>query len=317
MEGKILKLIYPQLYYNIVVCSDAVLRHLWCTFLRLLQKFRSWPFTKPEKDVVESHRSSSKSRSLHPANMSDKPKVYQGVRVKTTVKELLQRQRAREADFKKTKPTFQSRADMQKLCGTTFPITPPTGHCVDTTVQAADALFHADAAYSNQTQESVFDHRQFLDVVLPGDSYSSCPPPPPSLALPWSHGHLSSDADYYSHVMAPPSPPDSLKLPSPVDHNSYSPQDSFSSSSSSCYNSPTRMDSSYHGFTQEHYHYQHCNLQDCYCLSHCWPGQQDGFSAPEYAPYYSPTDYSYTYPVEDTYFKRDLPISSEMCYNVL
>lgn len=34
---------------------------------------------------------------------ADKPRVYQGVRVKTTVKELLQRHRAREANSKKVK----------------------------------------------------------------------------------------------------------------------------------------------------------------------------------------------------------------------
>lgn len=115
---------------------------------------------------------------------------------------------------------------------------------------------------------------------------------------------------------APPSPSDSLNLPSPGDHNSYSPQESFSSSSS-CYNSPSRIDSSYHGFAPEHYHYQHCNPQHCYCLSHCWPGAQESFPAAEYAPYYGPTDYAYPTPVEDNYFKRELPIISEMCYNVL
>lgn len=38
-----------------------------------------------------------------PINPADKPRVYQGVRVKTTVKELLQRHRAREANRKKVK----------------------------------------------------------------------------------------------------------------------------------------------------------------------------------------------------------------------
>ncbi|KAG8002277.1 hypothetical protein GBF38_012718, partial [Nibea albiflora] len=151
---------------------------------------------------------------------ADKPRVYQGVRVKTTVKELLQRHRAREANSKKVKT-------------------------------------------------------------------------------------------------APCSSPESLKFCNPVDPNSYSPQDSFSSSSSSCYDSPIRMESGYHGFVSEHFHSQHCNLQDCYCLPHCWPGQQENFPASEYAPYYTPTDYPYACPVEENYFKRDLQMSSDMCYNVL
>uniref|UniRef100_UPI003AAD24EF colorectal cancer associated 2 n=1 Tax=Centroberyx gerrardi TaxID=166262 RepID=UPI003AAD24EF len=271
-------------------------------------------------------------------SVGNKPRVYQGVRVKTTVKELLQRQRAREADSKKVKTISQTCMDIQDLCASTFPgrymDATAAGHVADTSGGGARALqlraasFPVlDGACGIQMQESAFNdnQQQFVDVMLPGNgysnndngnSYSASLLPLPSFPLPWSHG-LSSDADYYGHGMAPSSPPDSLKLSSPVDHNSYSPQDSFSSSSSSCYNSPTRMESSYHNFTPEHYHYQHCNLHDCYCLPHCWPAQQESFPAPDYAPYYGPTDYPYACPVEENYFKRDFPMGSEMCYNVL
>ncbi|XP_042270374.1 colorectal cancer associated 2, partial [Thunnus maccoyii] len=280
--------------------------------------------------------------SLH----TDKPRVYQGVRVKTTVKELLQRHRAREANSKKVKTISQACLELQDLCASTFPSRyvdpPPAVPQADTSgysarvLQPCAATFPVlDSSCSIQMQESTFNdsQQQFGDMMLPGNGYSvnsnstvggggggggysASLPPLPSFPLPWCHG-LSSDADYYDYGMAPCSPPESLKLCSPVDHNSYSPQDSFSSSSSSCYDSPTRMESSYHGFTSEHYHYQHCNLQDCYCLPHCWPGQQESFSVPEYAPYYPPTDHPYACPVEENYFKRDLPMSSEMCYNVL
>ncbi|CAJ1066004.1 colorectal cancer-associated protein 2 [Xyrichtys novacula] len=179
-------------------------------------------------------------------------------------------------------------------------------------------------------QESAFDdiQQQFGDMMLPSNGYSDSStgsgcgytaslPSRPTLPVPWSHG-LSSDADFYSQEIASCSSPELLKLCNPIDPNSYSPQDSFSSSPDSCYDSPTRMESSYHsGFTSEHYHFQNCNLQDCYCPSHCWPGQQESFCAPEYAPYYNPTDYPYAYPVEENYFKRDYQMSSEMCYNVL
>nr|XP_019950519.1 PREDICTED: putative uncharacterized protein DDB_G0282499 [Paralichthys olivaceus] len=148
-----------------------------------------------------------------------------------------------------------------------------------------------------------------------GGGYNTSLPPSHSLSLQWHYG-LSPEGEYYGHELAPSSPPESRKLCSPVDHNSYSPQDSFSSSSSSCYDSPTRMESSHHGFASEHYHYQHCNLQNCYCLPHCWPGQQESFSAPEYMPYYNPTDYPYPCTVEENYFMRDMQIP-EMCYNVL
>ncbi|XP_034403939.1 colorectal cancer-associated protein 2 [Cyclopterus lumpus] len=168
--------------------------------------------------------------------------------------------------------------------------------------------------------------QQFGDMALPGNGYTgghnnhnnhnnhnpggpgytACLPP-----LPCFQG-LSSDADYYGPGMVPCSSPELLTLCNPADHSSYSPQDSFSSSSSSCYDSPTRMESSYPGgLPSEHFHYQHCGLQDC------WPGQQESFSAPEYAPYFPPTDYAYACPVEGDYFRRDSQMSFEMCYNVL
>ncbi|KAL7401118.1 hypothetical protein ABVT39_023226 [Epinephelus coioides] len=278
--------------------------------------------------------------------MSDKPRVYQGVRVKTTVKELLQRHRAREANSKKVKTIYQACSNLQDLSSfqSRYVDPPPTAAPVDASscgaraFQLRTAQFPVpDSSCNNLMQQSTFNdiQEQFGDMVLPGNGYSGSNnnnnnnnshhspdsgynaflPPHPTFQLPWCPG-LSSDADYYGPGMAPCSPPESLKLCNPMDHNSYSPQDSFSSSSSSCYDSPTRMESSYHSFPSEHYHYQHCNLQDCYCLSHCWPGQQESFSAPEYAPYYNPTDYPYTCPAEENYYKRDL-MSSEMCYNIL
>lgn len=102
----------------------------------------------------------------------------------------------------------------------------------------------------------------------------------------------------------------------PVDPNGYSPQDSYSSSSSSCYNSPSRMESGPSGFINECLHSQHCTPQNCYCLPICWPLQQESYPVFEYASDYTQTDYSFG-PVEENYCKRDYHMSSEMCYNVL
>ncbi|XP_026234482.1 colorectal cancer-associated protein 2 isoform X2 [Anabas testudineus] len=282
--------------------------------------------------------------------MSDTPRVYQGVRVKTTVKELLQRHRAREANNKKVKTISQAGTELQDFCVSAFPsryVDPhPAVPAADASGGGARALQlrtapFPDSSCAMQMQGGTLNdsQQQFGDMMLTssgysgnnssssivggggggggGGGYSASLPPPPTYPLPWCHG-LSSDADYYGHEMVSCSSPESLKLCSPMDHNSYSPQDSFSSSSSSsCYDSPTRMESSYHSFSSEHYHYQHCSVQDSYCLPHCWPGQQESFSVPEYAPYYNTTDYPYACPVEENYFKRDFQMSSEMCYNVL
>lgn len=198
----------------------------------------------------------------------------------------------------------------------------------------------SDAAYSVQLQGSNVYKHQYVDGIMPpangyGSDIGSCGgastilPPSTFPALPGCQGQLSPEADYYSG-MAASSSPDSLNFSSPVDHNSYSPLHSSysSSSSSSCYDSPTRVDPGFHGFhAMDHCHYQHCTFPDCYCQlqPHCWPAQQESFyAAAEYASYYGPTtaatttDYSCAYPVEDNYFKRDLPImSSDMCYNIL
>ncbi|XP_057695747.1 colorectal cancer associated 2 [Corythoichthys intestinalis] len=148
-----------------------------------------------------------------------------------------------------------------------------------------------------------------------GGSYGS--QPPPSFPTSWSHD-LASDSDNYGHGLAPSSSPESLKLCSPLDHNSYSPQDSFSSSSaSSCYDSPTRMECNFISHASENYHNQHCTLQDCYYPPQCWANPQESFCSPEYSPYNCPTDYAYPCLVEENRLKSNFAMSTEMCYNVL
>ncbi|KAM9812528.1 colorectal cancer associated 2 [Syngnathus typhle] len=273
--------------------------------------------------------------------MSDKPRVYQGVRVKTTVKELLQRHRAREANCKKVKTLSQHCVDLQALCASPLPssyvdatatsIVDP-GTCSSTAVQLRPASFTVpDNGCSIQARGNSFtcSQQSFGDTIMSPDCYNgsnmindsdgcynSSLPLPPSLPLHWSHG-FALDSDNYGPGLAPCSPPESVKLRSPVDHNSYSPQDSFSSSSSSCYDSPTRKECNFISYSSEHYHNQHCTLQDCYCLPQCWADPQESFCATEYSPYFPSTDYAYPCLTEENYFKSNIAMSTEMCYNVL
>ncbi|XP_030601220.1 colorectal cancer associated 2 isoform X2 [Archocentrus centrarchus] len=272
--------------------------------------------------------------SLH----SDKLKVYQGVRVKTTVKELLQRHREREANTKKLNAIHQACLELQELPAATFPsrhvAPPPAIHpsednsCGVLALQLRTTMSFPlpDSACNIQTQESVYNsiqvqQQQFGDVMLPSNGYSGTAydtplPPLPTSPQPWRHG-LSSDVDYYGQGIAPCSSLESLTFCNPMDPNSYSPQDSFSSSSSSCYNSPTRMEASYHGLSPEQYHYQHSAPQDYYALSHCWSAQQESSPTPEYAPYFPPTDYPHACPVEDNCFRKDFPLNYDVCYSAL
>ncbi|CAB1347790.1 unnamed protein product [Coregonus sp. 'balchen'] len=159
----------------------------------------------------------------------------------------------------------------------------------------SNCIFQPQAITDSNVQMESFDNQQLISMMMPNEIYSSgIPYPATSTKLLCQENH-SPNMGYYGHGMSPSSPSGSLNMPSPVDYNSYSPQESYSSS---CYNSPTRLDSSY-GFVPELYHYQNCNLQA-------------SVSTPEYAPY-GTTDYVYASPAEDSYFRRDMS-SSEMCY---
>lgn len=122
-------------------------------------------------------------------------------------------------------------------------------------------------------------------------------------------GWGSSDPAVHLHIcfQAGCSSLEALRFCSPVEPSCCSPQDSFSSSSSSCYSSPARMEGGY-----ERVQLPPCSPQDCYCLSPCWPAQQEAFCVQDYAPYYAPSEYPSACPWEENYFR-----SSEMCYNAL
>ncbi|XP_060799734.1 colorectal cancer associated 2 isoform X2 [Neoarius graeffei] len=237
--------------------------------------------------------------------MSDKPKVYQGVRVKTTVKELLQKRRALQAaESRKTQATIH------EICST--PVT--AGH-VDIVCgnSAQDAYFQPRqfAESVHMTMEDMFDDQLLMNMIPTenfGPSATVCAPAPAQ----WPHGYYPSCTDYYTNSLDSSSPTHSFGLPSPTDYNSYTPPESHSSSSS-CYSSPTHMDMS-SSFTSENYHYQHCTLQHCFCLSH-WPSLQDGaMHVADYTtPHYSASDCFYQALGEEAYCRKDSS-SSELCY---
>ncbi|XP_055082071.1 colorectal cancer associated 2 [Periophthalmus magnuspinnatus] len=262
--------------------------------------------------------------------MSDKSKVYPGVRVKTTVRELLQRHRAREANRTHAKPLVsQACLDLQELSASLYPTAPaPVSDLSSLQVSYPASYSVSESLSSSQTQDlntynNNFQH-QLWDAVLPGNSgpgnhlhphiYQHQQNPPqhhsgqhqPGLPPSWNQA-LSSDADYYGPGMTSCSPADSLKMCSPEDHSGYSPHNSFSSSSStsssSCYDSPSRLESSF--CSPEPYLYtQHYLSQDSYNVAHLCMGQQESFTS-EYAPCYTSMDYVYPC-TDESFYKRDL-----------
>ncbi|XP_051535639.1 colorectal cancer associated 2 isoform X2 [Myxocyprinus asiaticus] len=233
--------------------------------------------------------------------MSDKPKVYQGVRVKTTVKELLQKHRAMQTQTTETKSQAMTGRD---VC----PATWNTHHDLFLARQATEPYFQTSPYTDNGNiqMENAYDHQQMMNM-MPHETFSGgnivC-----STSSQWSDGYPPSNTDIYGASLDSSSALDSSNLPSPNDYNSYSLPQSHSSSSS-CYSSPTRMDLS-SSFSPENYHYQHCNPQHCFCLSH-WPNLQDDMLSSENAPYGS-SDCLYSYE-DDNYFRRNTS-NSDMCY---
>ncbi|XP_015192854.2 colorectal cancer associated 2, partial [Lepisosteus oculatus] len=242
-------------------------------------------------------------------HFTDKPKVYQGVRVKTTVKELLQQRRALQAA---TKAATNHNAQYPEACSTSFPApyfdySPASSVAENNHFQFRQ---YTDNICYDQMIPSAYENQQLIDMILQSDNFTSNVLPPASSTQHAPSGTFHPGSDLYSLGMAPSSPCDSSNLPSPVDYSGYSPPQCYSSSSS-CYSSPTRMDSVYSSIPEDH-HYQHCSLQYCYCLSH-FSGSYDNTRNPEYVPY-PPSDCLYPSPVtEENYIRRDLA-SLDMCY---
>ncbi|XP_036415832.1 colorectal cancer-associated protein 2 [Colossoma macropomum] len=232
--------------------------------------------------------------------MSDKPKVYQGVRVKTTVKELLQKRRALQAAESRKPHALPSPdacpAPLPAAHGDAFPAS-----------SAPDAYFQPRHFANNGhvSMEDTFD-QHFLMSVMPSEGLNASSSTMCSPAA-WMDGYIPACTDYYSNTLASSSPTHSFNLPSPADYNSYSPPESHSSSSS-CYSSPSRLDLS-SSFAPESCHYQHCDLQRGFCH---WPALQDAGTASEYSAY-SSSDCFYPTFGDDFYFRRESS-SAELCY---
>ncbi|XP_072547900.1 colorectal cancer associated 2, partial [Salminus brasiliensis] len=229
----------------------------------------------------------------------DKPKVYQGVRVKTTVKELLQKRRALQAAESRKSQAVPSPdsclATLPAAHGDAFPAS-----------SAPDTYFQPRQFVDNGhiSMEDAFDH-QFLMNVMPSEGLNAsstvCSP------AAWMDGYIPACTEYYNNTLAPSSPTHSFNLSSSVDYCSYSPPESHSSSSS-CYSSPSRLDLR-SSFAPESCHYQqHCDLQHYY--SH-WPALHDAGTASEYTAY-SSSDCFYPSFGEDLYCRRES--SAELCY---
>ncbi|XP_066564769.1 colorectal cancer associated 2 isoform X2 [Amia ocellicauda] len=201
-------------------------------------------------------------------------------------------------------------SQIQEACSTTLPV--PYYDCGPTTALADNNHFQQRHYQDNvcydqiQMPPNAFDNQQFIDMILQNENFTNTPLPPAFCAQQGSLEPFHQGFDYYSPGMAPSSPSDSSNLPSPADYNSYSPPECYSSSSS-CYGSPTRMDSRYSAMTED-YHHQHCSLQYCYCSE-----VPDHLGYPQYTQC-ATTDCLYPSAVgEQGYFRTEFA-TLDMCY---
>ncbi|XP_061775343.1 colorectal cancer associated 2 [Nerophis ophidion] len=275
--------------------------------------------------------------------MADKVRVYQGVRVKTTVKQLLQRHRARLATRKRVRKMSETCLDLQTLSASTLPnvameappMNPPApcGAAAHLRSPASSCLDNASSSQqpfaevvmfnnnnNNNNNKYYYYNNYYYNYYNNNDT---CLPAFP----PWS---LAADHEDLVHEMGSCSSPESLKLCSPADSLS-------SSSPSSCYDSPPRMDNNYSGFMSEQPDLHHASWLPCdtsclphntSCLPHttsCLPHTTSWLPhntsclplttscLPDYSSYYPNTDSSYCVQREENCYK----INTDMSYNVL
>ncbi|XP_028666124.1 colorectal cancer associated 2 [Erpetoichthys calabaricus] len=243
--------------------------------------------------------------------MSEKPKVYQGVRVKTTVKELLQQRRALQAAAKATVTSQSSNAPFPDTSATSFaapyytpaPVNVPETNCF-TPMQITDSFFYeqvVSAAFDNQPVADIFSTcEHFIDQASPVAGFQHT-----------SLGNLQQGPDYCSG-MESSSSSNSSNVSSPADYSSCSPPQCYASFSSA-YASPAHFSPRAYAPVHEDCHYQPCELPYRYCLSQV-QSPQDNLRLPEYMSYPS-SDCAYsTSMVEDSFFMREMT-SWDMCFS--
>ncbi|RXM34247.1 hypothetical protein EOD39_14277 [Acipenser ruthenus] len=171
----------------------------------------------------------------------NKTKVYQGVRVKTTVKELLQQRRALQAAERATQIYQSTDNSVQFPSHTSFAAPYYTAPANTAETNCFQPGQYTDNFSYEQMVSNALENQQIMDMLMEPDNYTASALYPMPIAQHGSYGNYQQGADHYNSAMAPSSISDSSNVSSPVDYSSYSPPQSYSSASSS-YGSPTHVD---------------------------------------------------------------------------
>ncbi|XP_043849619.1 colorectal cancer-associated protein 2 [Dromiciops gliroides] len=253
----------------------------------------------------------------------EKPKVYQGVRVKITVKELLQQRRAHQA----TSGGTLSRNSGVQFSEAVLPSS--AAPCFEPEpISAAPNYFQPrqfSSCMSCEENPSCLD--QVLESYLPAEtlldhSLSSTQGIPPCFP-----DSFQATPFCFNQSLAPGSPSDSSTLSSPLEY-SYSPPQQPSLAPVT-YNSPSSLDTRNCGYPSEEYSYHHfhshpqyscCTSSSsssvCYCTS-CETDHLDTIKVSEYFSYPDTDciDYSHSLPtaMTDDFYRREA--DCDICYS--
>uniref|UniRef100_A0ABI7XQI8 OCA domain-containing protein n=1 Tax=Felis catus TaxID=9685 RepID=A0ABI7XQI8_FELCA len=250
----------------------------------------------------------------------EKPKVYQGVRVKITVKELLQQRRAHQAASGGT----PSGGNSVRLSDQVLPS--PAGLCFEPEPVSSTPSYFQPREFSScvSCEENTSCLNQIFDSYLQTETHLD-----PSLASAQSAPHYFPDSFQaapfcVSQSLTPGSPSDSSTLSGSLDY-SYSPAQ-LPSYAPENYSSPPSLDARNCGFPSEDYSYAHlppdaqydgfssAGTSVCYCAS-CEAEHLDPIRASEYFSYPS-SDYVNFAPsaaATSDFYKRGT--NCDICYS--
>uniref|UniRef100_A0A5F8H5I9 POU class 2 homeobox associating factor 3 n=1 Tax=Monodelphis domestica TaxID=13616 RepID=A0A5F8H5I9_MONDO len=255
--------------------------------------------------------------------MSEKPKVYQGVRVKITVKELLQQRRAHQAASGGT----LSRSSSVQFSEAVSPSS-AAPHFEPEPISSAPNYFQPQqfsSCVSCEENSNCLD--QIFESYLPPEtlqdhSLSSTQGVPPCFP-----DSFQATPFCFNQSLVPGSPSDSSTLSSPLDYSYSPPQQpslapvtySYSSSLDTRNCGYPSEEYSYHHF-HSHLQYSRCTSSSsssiCYCTS-CETEHLDTIKVSEYFSYPDTDyiDYSHSLPtaVADDFYRREA--DCDICYS--
>ncbi|XP_043936965.1 colorectal cancer-associated protein 2 isoform X2 [Protopterus annectens] len=251
--------------------------------------------------------------------MSEKPKVYQGVRVKITVKELLQQKRAVQAAATSSMisrvsngQVYESSSSASSSSSSSPSYAAP---CLDSLPSASEAVFFQNQPFLSSLPcddiSLLCDNQQGMDrwaqpSAFQDNSYSSLSTS--SYCTPCNFQSMS----VCNTSMGSNSSLESSHLSGSLEYNP-SPSQFFHFNPAN-FSSPSHMDGKSFGYPSEDYTYQQYNSSVCYCPS-CMADPIETMKSTEYFSYpgIDCLDYSSNMMADD-FVRREMNSTWDTCY---